>query len=501
MIVRKPYAFFIKHFRLFHIIFLLIAFKLIVSNISLFEFFNDYVNSNPTIVSSFIIDSVKINIIWPIILLIGLCIVMGVLIYKKKDVKLYIITIISYVLITILFIISNRTLSNLTEYLVDIRIVKAIHDILLVSSFVQAIMIALFFTRATGFDIKKFDFAKDYAELQVLDEDREEVELSLDFDINSLKTRINRFFRKFKYFYLENKMMCICIFVVCIAIVGIFTYFYISNSLYITVKGNVINSRKYVITYINSFIDNKDASDKTINGDNFVVLKTNIKLRGSSKNTFNTSNLLLIVNNISYVPLKKYNYYFEDFGVGYADNDIINSGDYYFVYDIPSNVPLNNIKLVYVDVDKYYQKNIDCVDLRKDKFIGTYAIGDDVMIDTSFITTSFKIEEASFKEKFLVPYIFKTTNNYYSSSYYVAPSISGNYDKSTVRFVSNNCELIEKYGTIYYDDIKSTVALKKIIPLKNSSYCYYETDKEVLNAFSIYLNLNIRGNIYKYYLK
>ena len=117
------------------------------------------------------------------------------------------------------------------------------------------------------------------------------------------------------------------------------------------------------------------------------------------------------------------------------------------------------------------------------------------------MTTDFKIEEVSFKEKFLVPYIFKTSKNYYSSSYYVAPSISGNYDKSVIRFVSNDCSIIEKYGTIYYDNKKSNVSLKKIQPIKTSSYCYYESDREVLNANSIYLNLNIRGNVYKYYLK
>ena len=501
MIVRKPYAFFIKHFRLFHIIFLLIAFKLIVTNISLFEFFSDYINSNPTVISSFIVDSIKTNIIWPIILLIGLGLVMGVLIYKKKDIKLYIITIVSYTLITVLFVIANRTLDNLTRYLVDIRIVKAIHDILLVSSFAQAILIVLLFTRATGFDIKKFDFAKDYAEMQVLDEDREEVELSLDFDISSIKTRINRFFRKFKYFYLENKLVCISIIVISIIAFCLSIYFYINNSSYVTVKGNVINSRKYVISYINSFIDNKNASDKIINGNNFVILQANIKLRGSSKNTFNTSNLLLIIDNKSYVPLKKYNQYFEDFGVGYADENIDKSGDYYFVYDIPGNVPLKNIKLVYVDIDKYYQKNIDYIDLRDDNFIDSYVVGDNIKIDIPFMTTDFKIEEVSFKEKFLVPYIFKTSKNYYSSSYYVAPSISGNYDKSVIRFVSNDCSIIEKYGVIYYDEKKSTVSLKKIQPIKTSSYCYFESDREILNANSIYLNLNIRGNVYKYYLR
>lgn len=84
MIVRKPYAFFIKHFRLFHILFLILSFVIIVNNIGLFEFFDDYINATPTIVSSYITESAHVNILWPVLLLIGLLIVMGVLIYKKR---------------------------------------------------------------------------------------------------------------------------------------------------------------------------------------------------------------------------------------------------------------------------------------------------------------------------------------------------------------------------------------------------------------------------------
>ena len=115
MIVRKPYAFFIKHFRLFHIIFVLLAFRLIVANISLFEFFDNYVSSTPMLVSSYIADSVKVNVIWGILFIIGLAILMGVLLYKKKDIKLYVIEIISYVFVTVLFVISNNIVNNLTN--------------------------------------------------------------------------------------------------------------------------------------------------------------------------------------------------------------------------------------------------------------------------------------------------------------------------------------------------------------------------------------------------
>lgn len=502
MIVRKPYAFFIKHFRLFHIVFVLLAFRLIVANISLFEFFDNYVSSTPMLVSSYIADSVKVNVIWGILLIIGLSILMGVLIYKKKDIKLYVIEIISYVFVTVLFVISNNIVNNLTNYLVDIRVVKAVHDILFASMFLEAIMIALLFTRATGFDIKRFDFASDYAKINATSEDREEVELNLDFDFNVFKTRFNKFIRNLKYFYLENKLVCLGI--VCLALIIIIgsTYAYYKNSPYVNISSNVISANKYVVTLDKVFVDNKDMKRNMIDGSNFIIMKANVRLRGSSRNTFNTSNMMLLINQSSYTPLKKYNQYFEDFGKPYNDDVIEGSGDYYFVYSVPSSVDLTDIKFVYVDVNKYYQKNIDLIDLRNSNSHGNYSVGDLLTIKSSFMDdTDFKIDEVSFKEKFLVPYIYKSANNFYTSSYYVSPSINGNNDKSVMRVMSNACDFIGSYGKIYYDNKKSSVSLKKIETLKKSDYCYFETDYNVLRASNIYLELDVRGNLYKYYLK
>lgn len=502
MIVRKPYAFFIRHFRLFHVIFVLLAFMLIVSNISLFEFFDDYVSSTPSIISSYIVDSTYVNIIWNVLLIVGLAIVMGVLIYKKKDIRLYIVLIVVYVLVTILFVLANNLMSNLTRYLVDIRFVKAIHDFLLVTIFIQAIALGLIFTRATGFDIKKFDFARDYALLNVSGEDNEEVELDLEFDFNVFKTKVNKFIRNFKYFYLENKLVCIGIGVLFVICFFGSCYFYISNTSYVSVNGNIIRTSKYIIDIKDVFVDNADKSDNLIDGSNFIILKADIKLSYGTRNTFNTSNLMVFIGQKSFVPLKKYNQYFDDFGTAYNDEVIEGSGSYYFVYSIPSSISLDEIKLVYVDINKYYQKNLEYVDLRDNKVIGSYGIDDSILIENDFLKgIDFKIDEVSFKDKFLVPYIYKVSNEFYSSSYFVSPSISGNKDKSVIRFISNSCDIIDKYGVIYYDENKSSVSLKRINTLKSSDYCYYETDYNVINASTVFLELNIRGYLYKYYLK
>ena len=502
MIVRKPYAFFIKHFRLFHIIFLFLAFLIIVGNITLFEFFDDYVTSNQTTVSTYIVEGARINVLWPILLIAGLSIVMGVLIYKKKSIKLYIIEIATYVLLTILFIVSNNIMNSLTEHLVDIRLVKAVHDILLVTCFVEAIMMAMLFTRATGFDIKKFDFEKDYARLQLSEADREEVELNLEFDGNVLKTKVNKILRHVKYFYFENKTLCYIIIASFVLLVTGSIITYVKTNTHIIVRNNNINASKFVIKYENAYIDNRNIRGNLINGNNFIVVKTNIRVKGTNALSFNIANILLYIGQKSYTPNKSNNQYFTDFGNGYDDSKIEGEKNFYFVYEIPSDVELKNLKLIYSDNNKYYEKKLDCIDLRNDKFMGSYTINESAKLQTKFIgDLDFKIDEVSIENKFLVPYIYKVNNKYYTSSYYVSSSINGNYDKSVIRFVSNDCNLIANYGTIYYDNRKSSVVLNKIQPLKNEEYCYFETDRDVVGASEIYLNLSLRGNVYKYYLK
>lgn len=506
MIIRKPYAFFIKNFRLFHILFLFLSFILLLNTISLYEFFHKYISNGAVILTSFEVSSVLVNYFWIFFLLIGLCIVTGVLIYKKKTVKFYIIQILIYTSLLFLFLFCNNTLQELIRYLVDIRLIKALHDILFVFCIMQSISVVLLFTRAASFDIKKFDFDKEYNLLVADESDREEVEVAFDLDINTLKTKFNKISRNLKYFYLENKLISLILMGLFsfIFIIGIILY--IKTTSYTNINGNVINKGVYKLEYKGFYLDDSDISNNIID-DNSLFIIVDVDIKTSSSKPFPTANLMLSVDNNVYVPNSSYNQYFEDFGAGYKTHEIKKEGRYYFVYRVPSYTTLEEVKLVYYNNDKYYLKNVNYIDLTKDINNGSFGIGDKVKINSSVIGTSdFVINEVSFKERFLVPYIYKIGNTNYKSSFYVSPSISGNFDKSVIRIDSNNCDLINDYGKIYYgnnnDLNEAKVSLKQIKNIKKSyDFCYYETDKEVIDSSDVLLKINIRGNIYNYYLK
>ena len=53
MILKKPYAFLIKHFRLIHLIMVTLATYIIIKTYNIYSFLGDYISSGSKILSSF----------------------------------------------------------------------------------------------------------------------------------------------------------------------------------------------------------------------------------------------------------------------------------------------------------------------------------------------------------------------------------------------------------------------------------------------------------------
>ena len=91
MILRKPYAFFIKHFRFFHFV-MLIFLGLIVYRTNIVRtFFNEYLNAVAYIIPENIASSMFTNTtyIWGVIVILFSIIVFVVMNKKEKPVLFY----------------------------------------------------------------------------------------------------------------------------------------------------------------------------------------------------------------------------------------------------------------------------------------------------------------------------------------------------------------------------------------------------------------------------
>ena len=193
MILRKPYAFFIKHFKLLHFILIILMFYSIYNTKQILDFFNEYSMTNINLFGQDLIEPLfpKLLQFMPFLITIILLIILFVLAFKKKPFVFYLFLILSNIYNGILFQIALSTVYDLTTKVVDTRIVMLVRDLIFISFIIQLVGIIITSVRAVGFDIKKFEFDIDLRKIDITEEDREEVEVQINFDKNLFIRNLN----------------------------------------------------------------------------------------------------------------------------------------------------------------------------------------------------------------------------------------------------------------------------------------------------------------------
>lgn len=150
----------------------------------LLDFFNEYSLATINVTGQDLVTPLLPTFfqIIPILIILFATIVLVVMAYKKKPYLFYIITIIIYIYVLIITQVSKGTLNTLYTTLVDVRTIRLIRDLITLAFATQLFSLVIILVRATGFDVKKFDFKSDLKELEINEEDREEVEVQINFE-------------------------------------------------------------------------------------------------------------------------------------------------------------------------------------------------------------------------------------------------------------------------------------------------------------------------------
>src|SRR5699024_9497902 len=86
-------------------------------------------------------------------------------------------------------------------------VIQAISDLLFMSAIPQYFVIIIFLIRIFGIDLNKFDFKSDQEFLELSNEDKEEVEISINIDKESFRRTYRRLLRNIGYVYEEHKLI------------------------------------------------------------------------------------------------------------------------------------------------------------------------------------------------------------------------------------------------------------------------------------------------------
>lgn len=350
MILRRPYAFLIKHFRLIHLILFALLAIITYNASTVLNFFKDYItaNGNMEILSSNYINA--FIYIAPIII-IGLSISIFYLMkYKDKPRLYYIILIIVSVLCTGVYTYLYLSIRSLETTTVSARIIRLYRDIARSNFYVLFVICIPTLIRGLGFDIKKFNFSKDLKELNLSEEDSAEVEVSIDVSSNGLKRTGRRTLRELKYYYVENKFFINIILGTLILILVMlfpFNKYVVNRDLK---EGEVLGTSAFNIKVTDSYLTDR----KRISKDNsYVILKVSV-IGKVNKYSLDLDHFVLEGKNNKYVPSQKFYLYFNDIGIGYRNNilDTTSYKDYILVFNINNIDKDSNFIFRYVDNDK-----------------------------------------------------------------------------------------------------------------------------------------------------
>lgn len=531
MILKKPYAIFIKYFKIFHFILVFFLLFVLYRSYSLYNFFRIYSIDYRSVMSSFsshdYLNIIHFVVLGVVIAISGL--LLAIMIYKDKPKKIYIYNLLLYILIFILYLICDGVLDQASSTVLNIKISKAFRDLMLIAVIFQINSVFLTIIRATGFDIKHFDFGSDLQELDISERDSEEIEVDLEFDQERIFRNVRKNFRFFKYFYFEHKFI---INIFCLIIIGIGVSFFLyrnkSYSEYYKL-GEEFSVGNYTFTVLDSYLLDSDVKGNKLIDDG-VILAVRVKIKGyGNKLRFNTGMVSLKAGDLFYNQYTGYARSLSEMGTLYTNQYLsVDYTTYMFNFVLSNDQAKRKTYLKINDFDSFINgvsgvKNdyvrLKPIDLRNEK-INSFSkkMPGSLNFEGSFLgNSSLSIDSFEVNNRFSLDYNYcYSSDNCALSKEYIIPKATGNYLKSLIKLsgdfsvddnlnssVNDLYSLLNKFGYINYkidDKAYSKKINTEIFNVSDNSY-YIEVPYEVKDASNISFDFKIYDNNYTYILK
>lgn len=523
MILKKPYAFFIRFFKLFHLIIFALSSVLLYRTSLVYNFMKEFCKDSPNVIGK---DLVSPLFVWWVYLLIIIIILVNLLIIyilarKIKPYMYYVVNIFLYMGVMIVFVYSNRVIGNMQSMLVAAKTTLAVRDFLNLARLFQTVSVIFYLIRATGFDIKKFDFVRDLQGLDISPEDSEEIEVAVEFEGNVFVRNFKKKYREFRYYYKENRFLINIFSLLFIGIVFLFIYFSINKYNKVYNENQFFNVSGYNVGVKKSSILNTDFMGNNIL-DNEVLVAVDISVNGTG--ILPTSKFILVADNMQYYPITGYSSSVRDLGIVYSNQELSSEfSDYLLVYKIPKNIMNSNFLFRCIDniISKRGKTVVNSIDIKLNpiNYIGVnvngfdYSLGEEINIDNKMVV----VNSYDINKDFTVMYnSCISTNECYDLREIIRPSVirdrekvllridgslvSGDSNKNLYSFISQFGSIEYVYnGNSYieYGDFNSVLSTKSNL----SNIYYIEVDREIMDASSIKLNFNFRDKKYSYILR
>lgn len=523
MILRKPYAFIIKHFRLIHLVILGCLVFIIYDLNDIYHLFQSLQLSNTTIYAGadIYVDSIVYYFILASLAMSG--VVLWLLKEKKKPIKLYLFLVIYLILLLVGYVYLFSVLKRIQEEVLTLDTIILTKDIANLMILPGYLGIVLCFIRGIGFNIKQFNFSKDIAELEIVDKDSAEFEVLIGQNNYKYFREIRRTIREIKYYILENKFAFICIGAGLVMVFSVFGIYYYNQYMkkYHEDEVTSVDGISYIVN--RSYITENDFKGKIVKkGYKYVVVDMKMHNSTDEEKKLDLDLITLTDGKLVYRPILTRNSKFYDLGVPYKEDQIIKSYEDINVtlaFEMPASVSTRNFTLrvqymIESSMDKVVARyrnfavntiKVDNADVQKNNNINETINIDTVGRNKFSLTISGYQLRDSYNNRYVVcsedltckniSRIIKPTNATkstmlivdYSGTMYDDANFIKTFDTYNKIF-SNYATVVYKIGNKEYNDPVSVVSMSDV-----HGKIFIEMDRKIMNATSISLHFDFRN--------
>ncbi len=534
MIIRKPYAFLIKHFRLIHGLLFAIFVYTTIKTFGIYSFFNDYAikhyfTNSMSLVSEHISTLMYISCALIVLLCSGIYYLLS---FKNKKRGIYLLSILYSIILCGFYIYISYVLKGLITKTLNVETVRALRDICMIVVIPQIILLFIFLTRALGFNLKQFDFKKDMEDLKIEAADNEEVELTIGNNSYIYKRYFAKARRLFGYFVQENKFFLTALLSITLLAISLTIYFNIKvyNVKYDISKEIYANNLWYKVN--NVYLTNKDISGRIIDSTKYYVI-VDVNIKNKTKNNQTLSSELFRLDDGVEVLTPKYNMdkQFTDFGNIFAPMDIIASTEknVNVIFEIEKKrlkkeylFKISNVEpsINYTSKSKLQYSDIIVNPINvDDKTEGyNYHLQENIDLSNTLLNKSnIKIVSYTINDSFKDNYEYCLNKDCYTKTFIISPTdkeknsilkLKGNYnvdnDIYMKKYLNSLSSIFEYFGMIkyrYQGEVYTEKINKASVAYEKNENAYFEVSNKVSQANKIELILTIRGKIITIILK
>lgn len=527
MIIKKPYAFLIKNFRLFHGILMVALGYLFLQCFGIASFYSSYASQGNFGVQTGM-ASLYVGI--PVFIACVITIVILFLLYstlsvKKKNNKIYLFSFLFYMLLLAYFIYMRIVFSGLETKGLSAEIVGVFRDASYILLIPQVLIFIMATIRLFGFNIKQFDFQNDLDELKIDTTDNEEVEITLGTDSYKYGRSVRKGGRELKYLILENKAFIIAVASIIVVVISIKVYTHYSNSAYnksYRESDSVIaSSLQYSVE--ESYFTNTDTRNFVISDKKYYLLvNVLISNKVNRQIEVNRNTFRIYLNGRTISPAFNLSDKFKDIGNAFEPTFIRSGVDerYTVVFEIDNSEKFTECLFRIKDGTSFKDILIKPKDLNSTKDEGRFNMGDTINLNNSMLkNSSVTVKSYSIAEKFKEKYMVTFNNEEKEFTYSIISNSTDREKKSIIKINSNiiidqdiyigkniktPADLFNYYGliTYSYDGYEKTYKLNKLnVDYEKETLSYLEVPPELEKAEKIDLILLIRGVKYTISLK